>query len=546
MLKEIKCDKFNKNIQNGLISFRNGLNVVLGSNDAANSIGKSTLLLIIDFCFGGSTYCDQKDFFEYIGHHEVFFTFAFDGMEYHFSRETSQRSRYFECDSSYSHLGESKPIEKLNSFLLSHYFPNSNATFRFLVSRFMRIHGKNNYDVQRPLKGDPNEKEFEEILSIEDLFGIAFALKELKKNYKTLNEQKKALLRARKFGYVNDSIKSEKQLKEAKDKIEELMKDLEKTVGKIENDEILCDSVFSEKDIEFATAYRGFQRKLIKLKNELRQLQEMSGASELMTDDDLAKLKSFFPSFEAKSLEEINLFQTKLIENVNFEIRERKKVLESEILALEAKAADLKSALDKAGIPFKLSRAKLEYAFSRRSEIDDLKKQIDSYQEWNTLKINSQAAFESLNQAEKRLTPKMESDLNSKMMFLNRSIYSEERQPPIFKIIDSSHYSFINPADSGTGTRFKSLLLFDIAVLELSSLPVLIHDSLLFKNIWNQPIEGIFREYVKSKKQIFVAIDRIADFNERTKEIINENKVVSLNDGQDCLFGFSWAKKGNL
>ena len=47
MLTEIICDKF---IQEKIV-FKNGLNVVLGDEESSNSIGKSTLLLIIDFIF---------------------------------------------------------------------------------------------------------------------------------------------------------------------------------------------------------------------------------------------------------------------------------------------------------------------------------------------------------------------------------------------------------------------------------------------------------------------------------------------------------------
>lgn len=49
MLVEIRCDKFKKKV----ITFHKGLNVVLGDNKGTNSIGKSTLLMVIDFIFGG-------------------------------------------------------------------------------------------------------------------------------------------------------------------------------------------------------------------------------------------------------------------------------------------------------------------------------------------------------------------------------------------------------------------------------------------------------------------------------------------------------------
>lgn len=48
MLKRIRCDKFREKE----IIFHPGLNAVIGDEIASNSIGKSTLLMIIDFVFG--------------------------------------------------------------------------------------------------------------------------------------------------------------------------------------------------------------------------------------------------------------------------------------------------------------------------------------------------------------------------------------------------------------------------------------------------------------------------------------------------------------
>ena len=47
MLKEI----YSSVIKQKTIKFHKGLNVVLGDNNASNSIGKSTMLLIIDYVF---------------------------------------------------------------------------------------------------------------------------------------------------------------------------------------------------------------------------------------------------------------------------------------------------------------------------------------------------------------------------------------------------------------------------------------------------------------------------------------------------------------
>ena len=60
MLKEI----YSSVIKQKTIKFHKGLNVVLGDNNASNSIGKSTMLLIIDYVFGGDTYIKSDVLFQ--------------------------------------------------------------------------------------------------------------------------------------------------------------------------------------------------------------------------------------------------------------------------------------------------------------------------------------------------------------------------------------------------------------------------------------------------------------------------------------------------
>ena len=46
------------------IRFKKGLNVILGTEDGENSIGKSSAMLAIDFVFGGSTYISSISYIE--------------------------------------------------------------------------------------------------------------------------------------------------------------------------------------------------------------------------------------------------------------------------------------------------------------------------------------------------------------------------------------------------------------------------------------------------------------------------------------------------
>ncbi|WP_281666404.1 hypothetical protein [Gemella morbillorum] len=67
------------------IIFKEGLNVVLGKNDGAMSIGKFSALLAIDFMFGGDTYV-KSDGVKQEGNHSILFAFEFNGIRYYFER----------------------------------------------------------------------------------------------------------------------------------------------------------------------------------------------------------------------------------------------------------------------------------------------------------------------------------------------------------------------------------------------------------------------------------------------------------------------------
>jgi uncharacterized protein YydD (DUF2326 family) len=73
MLKEIQCPMFN----HAKITFHQGLNIILGDDDAKNSIGKSTALMVIDFVQGGDSFLkDEAGAIRALGHHTYNFSFV--------------------------------------------------------------------------------------------------------------------------------------------------------------------------------------------------------------------------------------------------------------------------------------------------------------------------------------------------------------------------------------------------------------------------------------------------------------------------------------
>ena len=144
---------------------------------------------------------------------------------------------------------------------------------------------------------------------------------------------------------------------------------------------------------------------------------------------------------------------------------------------------------------------------------------------------------ETMNQAEV-----LENLLNEKMKELNTYIFGKSINNPEFHIETPKRYSFYTPNDDGTGTNFKGLIVMDLATLLLTSLPVLVHDSVVLKQISNESIEKIFEIYNSSKKQIFVAIDKENSYSIKTQEIILKKEILKLSSGGNELYGYDISK----
>lgn len=71
----------------------------------------------------------------------------------------------------------------------------------------------------------------------------------------------------------------------------------------------------------------------------------------------------------------------------------------------------------------------------------------------------------------------------------------------------------------------ESTYSFDIAILQLTVLPAIAHDSLMMKNIEATGGDAIISLYNQSKKQVFFAIDEIERYSEKSQDILTHSTV---------------------
>ncbi len=244
MLTEIRCEMFREKS----IEFHSGLNVVLGDSVATNSIGKSTLLMVLDFVYGGESFLEHnKDVIDELGHHDYFFSFDFGKDSFYFRRGTFKSDLIYSCDKNYQEL-EPLSIEDYTAFLKESYsLGDVDLSFRSIVSLFSRVWGKENLDVKHPLHSFKSQKPSDCVTNAIKLFKKYEPIRLLAENVKNKGDESTTINKAAKSGLISKTTKTKYKenitaINSIDSEIEEIKNNLKKyaiNIAEIANREIM-------------------------------------------------------------------------------------------------------------------------------------------------------------------------------------------------------------------------------------------------------------------------------------------------------------------
>ena len=546
MLKRIKCDKF-ISIPNNEINFKNGLNVVLGDSDSSNSIGKSTLLMIIDFCFGGEDYIDkEKDTLANIGDHTIFFEFSFNNESKYFSRSTSfneYRFVHIYSDPEFKNEKNKITLENYRNGLLHYYgLEDTGLTFRAAISRFFRIYNRNTHNELRPLNSTIREDDASGIESMLKLYKI----KEINKSdileFNNISDRKKVFDNLKKYSVApiassKDEYESnEKEIIKIKD---EITKILEENKKGLTDKEILE----AEKKNELLSIRRKLKQERAKLVKKIDDIDFDKEYDPKSLTLQFTKLKDFFPDLNVEKLTEIESFHKKIkallsaqVKDVNKELSEQISLIDNQISTIDLQLKDVKTTPS-------ISDAVLQRHAELKEKIEKLELANKNYTEKREADSNYSETLKNFELKETKATNILAKTINDEMININSQLGSGNLYAPELHINKLKSYSFSTPNDSGTGSRFKGVIIFDLTVLNQTSLPALVHDSIMFTNIESPIVKKIIELYSNEEKQIFIAYDHIDKADNELTELLQQNKVLELSDEPNCLFGKQWNRK---
>jgi len=522
------------------IKFNDGLNVVLGDAVGSNSIGKSTLLMVLDFVFGGKTYLEHNaDTIKELGHHNYNIVFEFEGKKHYFSRDTENKKIVYKCDALFQRIKE-LPIDDYTKQLKKLYnISCEEVSFRSTVSLFSRIWGKENLIIDRPLHNYSNEKNYLTILTLIKIFNKYSELTELEHRNAILKKSKDTLNSAGKFDYIPMITKSkynsnQKDIISLEQEINKYRKELEKmtiNLSELVTDEIV--NLNSKKD-------RLVNEKGA-LKSRLNRIDFNSEKKTKMSKKKFEKLIEFFPDVNIEKLNQIEDFHGGITKILSGEIKNARKSIEDNIEQLDSEIIMINHELE--GMINVEKQPK--HLIEKLIRLDSLNKQLsienNFYDEKVRLTDDSKFVAAKIVEEKMKVLINIEKILNIKIASLNNMIHKESRMSPSIKL-NASNYLYNISENTGTGKAYTNLILFDLAVFELTELPVLIHDSLLFKQIEVTTVDNIIEHYASYNKQVFISIDETTKYDKVTQDILND-KCIQLLSNEKLLFTKDWRSK---
>lgn len=542
MLKEIRSNAFKSNGQvRPTIVFHDGLNVCKGPDDYPNSIGKSNFLMAVDFAFGGSDYIEKlDDVIRHVGTHEIQFAHEFDGQTFYFSRSTDNKDIVYKCNQNYEKIGDPITLTAFTTWLKEKYLIKNGLPFRGIVSRYFRVYGRENDDETLPLRTAKNEPSSNSIISLIKLFELYGVIEKDIEAEKEANEKKSTFSKAQDYQYIPKITKTQYgyNLK----RIEELEQKKNELADKAGKNLLELDSEKASAIAKLKGDLKTFKRQRGRYYNQLDAVKKNNEIESSSIQSDFSSLKEFFTEAELSydRLAEVEAFHKNLTSILKSNFKEAEQKIWNLINLINIQIENIEKEIHEIEAAEGISKVVLEEYAKIEKEIISLKDQNDRYKQNKDLAEDLKEKTDTLAKNQMTQEATLEKTLNDKMAELNSYIFGENKNSPEIHFESPKSYKFATFDDHGTGTNYKGLIIFDMACLNLTEVPCLIHDSFIFKNIGKDTMKKLIELYQNAGYQIFISIDNVNNYHEDTQQIINDNVVVELSPNGNELYGIKW------
>lgn len=536
MLIEIASDRF----RTKQIRFHSGLNVVLGDENATNSIGKSTLLMIIDFGLGGESLLEHNiDLVVELGEHDYFFTFSFDGEEHVFRRGTSEPTVVYRCDENHAPVAVLSLAEYTAFLKQSYAISLADISFRAVAGLYFRVWGKENLNVRRPLHAAAAQPARECVTNLIKTFGRYDEIRSLSEELATNENKQSALTSAAKHRIVPKIGKRDYAANTTRiAKLEEELDDIKTNLARYATN---LSEIVNREVLELKFGKDDLLQLRMSLQNRLTRTRRNIGENRHIKSRHFAGLKEYFPQINEAKLATVEEFHSGLAAALRSELRASELELVAQIARVDQEIASIDSKLTQTLASIDQPTVIVDRVVSLATSITTAREENQKFDNERDLKATIATLKAALSEVKRNVLSLVESVVNDGIRRIVLLVFDEGRKSPKLALTETN-YEYEVYEDTGTGTAYASMIVLDLAMFASSQLPVIAHDSLLYKNIENDSAARLFRIYASHKKQSFLAIDEIEKYGEDTSAFLRAASVIQL-DSANVLYTKNWKSK---
>lgn len=537
MLIYIECEWFTEK----RIAFKEKLNIVVGDRANSNSIGKSTLLKIIDFVYGGDTLITHsKDVPETLGHHSYIFQLQLD-KGYIFERNTGTPTllHLHESDGTKLELSTSAYL----SFLRLHYTNSiEDLSFRSVVSLVTRVWGRENLDVRRPLHNFNQESGSQCIDWLIKVFKRFSPLADMSIRQANLLAEQKSLNAAAKQSIIPKITKT-KYNKNTEDIALQVVR-LDRIRTEISSLAISINELIDEAVLEQKAQKNQLLEIKMSISSELERVRANLEDNKNISKRSFQPLLEIIPSLNLEKLDNIESFHNGLTRILRKEIKAKEQELSEQLEIVDAQISTCNTAIAKALKNSDNPAFIVDSVIDISLEFSRLTKENELYEKFTDIKKTIKDLKDKLKEQKIIILSDIQNSLNNDIEGLVNFIYGEVRASPKLELMPEK-YSYEIPKDTGTGKAYSNLILLDTSLLRHTTIPFLVHDSILFKNVENKAIENILRVYQSLNQQSFISLDGEIVESASAKTLVQSCAVLYLNAAK-LLYTVDWRKEKDI
>lgn len=409
------------------------------------------------------------------------------------------------------------------------------CTFRTVIGLFARIYDRGNYIETSPLLEHPNEGCENCIKRLAKIFGVYEEVEALDKNVKSLAERNKVFMKALAIDLIKGA-KNKTEFNKIDEQIKSLRQDIDVLTIELTTREVPLDALQLKKVLDIKEELVKFQTLKNKVDSKIRRIRHNLNSTKTDNCIDLSKLKKFFPEVNLLEVAKINNFHSTLCTALAEEMGNQIKSLVKYREQLESEEQKLLQSVKDVVSETNPNIIGVQQLAQMQKNMLELIKENSAYEKKTSYTKEKTDAEKLYNETFQKTLTSVQQVINTTISEYNDIVYNNIKKAPQLTL-QPKKYIYNCPDDEGTGSRYSGLVLFDLAVLKCTKLPMLFHDSLILKNIEDKAIEKIMQLYDSfSNKQIFIAFDKKTAYTEKTQEIVIKTRCWnSLQMDMNCL-----------